>query len=405
MERTKPVYLDNAATTQPYQQVIDCMADAMANCWGNPSSPHAVGNAASALLADSRATIADAIGAEPEEIVFTSGSTESNNLAIRGACLAAGRGSGQIITSALEHASVTKAVRGMRRDEGWACSYVDAVDGKLDLDQLRGLLADPTTLITMMRVQNEAGWIFPIDEVAALRDELAPEALLHCDATQAFGKIDVKPRELGCELLTAGAHKIGGPRGIGFLYVKQGTKLFTTAFGGNQEQGLRSGTEAVPLAAGMAEAVRISMANLERNQRHVSKLRQAAIEQLRDRIEGVVINGETGVSPYILSIRVPGLPNARSVSFLSEHGVCVSRASACTENHTTVAPGTWRKKHPLSLENAGLTKHETTETLRVSFNPANTLEDVGIFVETLAQCAEKHRTVRLVSDNRDRAIA
>ena len=242
------------------------MNEVLAESWGNPSSPHAVGRKAKAVLEESRAVIADALGVDADEVYFTSGSTESNNLAIRGACLAHREHPGQIITSSLEHSSVTRTVRGMRRDSKWPCAYVEAPDGVLDLGQLRELLqAGPTALITMMRVQNEVGWIFPIPEVAALRDELAPEALLHCDATQSFGKLPTCPREWGVQLLTAGAHKIGGPRGIGILYVQRGVKMFTTAFGGNQERGLRSGTESVFLAAGMAEAVRLAVRDGEAN--------------------------------------------------------------------------------------------------------------------------------------------
>ena len=385
-------YLDNAATTQPLPEVVARMNEVLAESWGNPSSPHAVGRRAKAVLEESRAVIADALGVDADEVYFTSGSTESNNLAIRGACLAHREHSGQIITSSLEHSSVTRTVRGMRRDSKWPCAYVEAPDGVLDLGQLRELLqAGPTALITMMRVQNEVGWIFPIPEVAALRDELAPEALLHCDATQSFGKLPTCPREWGVQLLTAGAHKIGGPRGIGILYVQRGVKMFTTAFGGNQERGLRSGTEPVFLAAGMAEAVRLAVRDGEANAKHAADLRERAIAGLCHEIGDVVIHAPAGGSPYILSFSIPGVSNAQSVRYLSDRSVFVSRASACEENHTTVAPGTWRGKHPLSLQAAGISLREGKETLRVSFFHQNTPEDVDRFVTVLAQCAREMR--------------
>ena len=215
----KPLtYLDNAATTPPYPEVLARMHEVMMDGWGNPSSPHVVGRRAKEMLEDSRAIIADVLGVDAEEIYFTSGSTESNNLAIRGACLAQRENPGKIITSTLEHSSVTRTVRGMRRDFDWDCRYVDAPDGCFDMEQLAEQLQDgPTSLISVMRVQNETGWIFPIPEIAQLRDELAPGVPLHCDATQAFCKMPVDPREWGVQLLTAGAHKIGGPRGIGIL--------------------------------------------------------------------------------------------------------------------------------------------------------------------------------------------
>lgn len=220
----KPLtYLDNAATTPPYPEVLARMHEVMMDGWGNPSSPHVVGRRAKEMLEDSRAIIADVLGVDAEEIYFTSGSTESNNLAIRGACLAQRENPGKIITSTLEHSSVTRTVRGMRRDFDWDCRYVDAPDGCFDMEQLAEQLQDgPTSLISVMRVQNETGWIFPISEIAQLRDELAPGVPLHCDATQAFCKMPVDPREWGVQLLTAGAHKIGGPRGIGILYVRRG---------------------------------------------------------------------------------------------------------------------------------------------------------------------------------------
>lgn len=393
MEQTI-AYLDNAATTQPLPEVVARMNEVLAQSWGNPSSPHVVGRRAKAVLEESRATIAGALGVDADEVYFTSGSTESNNLAVRGACLARRGNPGQVITSTLEHASVTRSVRGMRRDADWPCEYVDAQNGVLDLGQLRTYLQQgPTTLITMMRVQNEAGWIFPIPEVAALRDELAPDALLHCDATQSFGKLPTCPREWGVQLLTAGAHKIGGPRGIGILYVQRGVKMFTTAFGGNQEHGLRSGTEPVFLAAGMAEAVRIAMRDMDANLQHAVELRKRMVAGLLREIPDVVIHAPEGGSPYILSFGVPGVPNARSVRYLSDRGVCVSRASACEENHTTVAPGTWREKHPLSLQAAGISLREGKETLRVSFFHQNTAADVDRCVRVLSECVREVRGV------------
>ena len=385
-------YLDNAATTKTLPEVVERMNEVMATAWGNPSSPHVAGRRAADVLEESRAIIADALGAHPDEIYFTSGSTESNNLAVRGACLARRDEPGQIITSSLEHASVTRSVRGMRRDDAWPCSYVEAPDGKLDLDQLRDhLRAAPTTLITMMRVQNEAGWIFPIPEVAGIRDELAPDALLHTDATQAFGKLPVDVNDLGCQLLTAGAHKIGGPRGIGILYVQRGINMFTTAFGGNQERGLRSGTEPVFLAAGMATAVQLAEEHLEENYRHAEALRRRLVAKLHEALPDAIVHAPEGGSPYIASVSIPGVPNARSVHYLSDRGVCVSRASACEENHTTVPAGTWREKHPLSLQAAGIPLREGKQTLRVSFFHQNTAADVDRFVSVLAECARELR--------------
>ena len=219
-------YLDNAATTPTRSEVIERMNEVMRDAWGNPSSVHAVGMRAKEVLEESRAVIAGALGVEPCEVYFTSGATESNNLAVRGVCSARRDNPAKIITSTLEHASVTRSVRGMRREMNWPVTYIDAIDGKLDLGQLRdALMEGPTALITIMNVQNEVGYIFPSAEIGRMRDELAPDALYHVDATQAFGKLSPKPREWHAELASVASHKIGGPRGIGALYVRDGVKM------------------------------------------------------------------------------------------------------------------------------------------------------------------------------------
>ena len=266
-------YLDNAATTPTRSEVIERMNEVIRDAWGNPSSAHAVGMRAKEVLEESRATIAGALGVEPGEVYFTSGATESNNLAVRGVCSARRDNPAKIITSTLEHASVTRSVRGMRREMNWPVTYIDAIDGKLDLGQLRDALTEsPTSLITIMNVQNEVGYIFPSAEIGRMRDELAPDALYHVDATQAFGKLSPKPREWHAELASVASHKIGGPRGIGALYVRDGVKMHTNAFGGGQEHGLRSGTEPVFLAAGFARAVELAQAEHEETLAHVRAL-------------------------------------------------------------------------------------------------------------------------------------
>lgn len=261
-------YLDNAATTPVIDEAIEAMNDVLRHTWGNPSSPHGAGYAAKEVLEQSRATIAECLGVDADEIFFTSGATEANNLAVRGACMARKDESRRIVTSSLEHASVTRSVRGMRR-EGWDVEHIEDVAGDFDMEQLRGALLKPTTLISAMRVQNELDWLLPVPEIVAARDECAPSALVHCDATQSFGKLPTPPREWGVDLLTIAGHKIGGPRGIGALYVKRGTQMFTNAFGGGQERGLRSGTEPVFLAAGFAVAAK----RLARIARRISLMR------------------------------------------------------------------------------------------------------------------------------------
>ena len=381
------VYLDNAATTPTRPEAIERMDEVMHTAWGNPSSVHAAGCRAKEVLEESRAVVAGALGVAPDEVFFTSGATESNNLAVRGVCSARRETPGQIVTSTLEHASVTRSVRGMRREGGWKVSYIDAVGGALDLDQLRRALDGvPTTLITIMNVQNEVGYVFPSEKIGCIRDELSPDALFHVDATQAFCKLSAKPREWHADLVSVASHKIGGPRGIGALYVRNGVKMHTNAFGGGQERGLRSGTEPVFLAAGFARAVELATSEREQTFAHVRALNEQLRAQLASALPGAIVNSPEDASPFIVSVSVPGLRNAKSVAYLSDRGVYVSRASACESNHEHVAAGTWRKKHPLSLQAAGIPLSQGNTTLRVSFSGATTPDDVERFVRVLADC-------------------
>jgi cysteine desulfurase len=382
MPLMKEVYLDNAATTQLYPEVIEVIHEELCYNYGNPSSTHRKGQKAKRTLEQSREVIARALGAEPSEIVFTSGGTESNNLAIYGACLARQNKNRSIITSALEHPSVTKTIRGLKR-MGWSVDYVDVLNSEFDLEALARALSLDTTLITVMSVQNELGYLFPLERIAQLRDETAPQALLHTDAVQAFGKIDMCPSIWGIDLASFSSHKIGGPKGIGALYVKRDTSLFTTAFGGGQERGLRSGTEAVPLIAGFAKAVELTIGARESNHAHVALLKAHLEHGLRARFGAVKLNSRCDGSPYIVNFTLPGISNRKALKKLSDHGVYVSAASACASNHSTVPPGTWREKHPLVLQLSGVPAKLTTSTFRVSFGWKNTIEDVDCLIELL----------------------
>ena len=203
---------------------------------------------------------------------------------------------------------------------------------------------------------------------------------------QAFGKLSPKPREWHAELASVASHKIGGPRGIGALYVRDGVKMHANAFGGGQERGLRSGTEPVFLAAGFARAVELAQAEHEETLAHVRALSAQIRAELARLVPDAIVNSSEDASPFIVSVSVPGLRNAKSVAYLSDRGVYVSRASACESNHEHVAAGTWRKKHPLSLQAAGIPLSQGNTTLRVSFSGATTPDDVDRFVATLAEC-------------------
>ncbi|MDR1015098.1 MAG: cysteine desulfurase [Coriobacteriales bacterium] len=377
-------YLDNASTTRPYPEVIDVVHTVLRDHFGNPSSLHRKGVEAKRILELSRTTIARALEVEPEEVFFTSGGTESNNLAIAGASLARRDRQNRIITTELEHPSVTKPVRNLRR-EGWDVGYLHAAGGALDLEQLTELLDPATALVSVMGVQNELGYRFPLEQVSRIRTERAPQALLHTDAVQLFCKLPLLPHRVGIDLASLSAHKIGGPKGIGALYVRRGTRLFTTAFGGGQEKGLRSGTEALPLIAGFGKAVEIASREREKTACLALELKAYLIGRLRAGFEQVIVNSREDGSPYIVNFALPGVDSSKALLLLSDKGVFLSTASACESNHATVPPGTWRKKHPLALQLAGIPKHIGKSVFRVSFFAGNTRADIDRLIDALQQ--------------------
>jgi cysteine desulfurase len=407
------VYLDNAATTQPYAQVVSVISETLRDCWGNASSRHGLGQQAKELLERSRVMVADALSVLPEEIFFTSGGTESNNLALHGAAWAAAAGAcvatdvvvssqkppgdsqaagnqapGQIITTSLEHASVTKSIRNLKR-LGWQADYIDVQEGVFDWDAFERALNSNTTLISVMSVQNELGYRLPLSELASLARKIAPKTLIHTDAVQAFGKLPFLPGRIPVDLASVSAHKIGGPKGVGALYVRAGTPMFTTAHGGGQERWLRSGTEALSLIAGFAEAVRITFANCVETQKKMMRLRRQLVRGLRENFKGVIINSREDGSPFIINFTLPGLNNHELLDYLSQQRIFVSTASACENNEFTVPAGTWRKKNPLPLEAAGIPLKLTRNTLRVSLSSVNTKGDIQALLSALTAYAKQ----------------
>jgi len=380
------IYFDNAASMQPYDEVINVLHETFKTHFGNPSSSHRQGRQAKEILERSRQVLAEALGASPEEIYFTSGGTESNNLAITGACMVPGAKAGNIVSSTLEHPSVTKTVRSLKR-QGYAVEYVEVKNGILDTDKLAAALSPSTTLITCMSVQNELGYIFPLSHIAGLRDKLAPKALFHTDAVQSFGKIKFTPRETGIDLASISAHKIGGPKGVGALYARKGTRLFSTALGGGQERGLRSGTEAVHQIAAFAKAVEITIENRESGEKAVRSLYNHLEGRLTSTFHNVNVNSRPDGSPYIMSFTLPGTDNKKIMGKLSDIGISIATASACESNHTTVPKGTWRKKHPLMLQLAGISEQAAKSTYRVSFSASNGIDDIDVFIEALKHLA------------------
>ncbi|MDQ0157299.1 cysteine desulfurase family protein [Robertmurraya andreesenii] len=369
------IYLDNSSTTKPYPEVTSKVLEMLTNTYGNPSSLHRLGRESKIEMEKARKIIADSLGAVSEEIFFTSGGTESNNLAITGACLANESKGKRIVTTVAEHAAVTKTIRNLKR-QGWQVEYVPAPNGVLDLNELENAIDGNTVLVSVMMVNNETGAIFPIQEIHEMIKRKSSPALLHCDAVQGYGKLPFTASSIGADLISISAHKIHGVKGAGALYVKKGTKLFTTMFGGGQERGLRSGTESTPLIAAFGEAVRVTFARLQEDIFHMAKLRDYCIERISKSIPTAVINSSKEGAPHIVNFSLPGTRNKEVVQFLDSKGIYISSGASCKSNHS---------RGPAMLESLGLSRALADSALRVSFSAMNTKNDINILVQALEE--------------------
>lgn len=362
-------YLDNSATTKVCEKAKKNIIDALENCWGNPSSLHEKGIEADALLLKARETLAKTLSCEKDEIFFTSGGTEGNNLAVFGAAYANKRKGNRVITSAVEHPSVQKAFDRLE-NEGFEVIRVGTDEfGTLDFSALEDAVNEKTVLVSIMAVNNEVGTIQPIDKIAALIKRKNSPALFHIDAVQAFGKLPLNVKKLGADLMTVSSHKIHGPKGVGALFIKKGTKLTPVAVGGGQERDIRPGTEPMPAIAGFMGAVEelTVKASLEK----ITTLRDGFTEELRKR-DGIVINSPDDALPYIVNISLPGYRSETLLNFLSDSGFYVSSGSACAKGH---------KSHVLTAMK--LPDRLIDSSLRISLSRFTTEEELNAFVEAL----------------------
>ena len=351
-------YLDNSATTPLCETAKQWMRRAVEQDWGNPSSLHEVGLNAETLLSDCRAALAKALRCKEKELLFTSGGTEANNLALFGAAYAQQKNGSRILVSAVEHPSVLKAAQQLAA-EGFDVRVIP-VDrfGVVSLKDVEALLDDKTILVSVMAVNNELGSIEPVQEIAALLKQKRSRALFHIDAVQAFGKLPLSPQKLGCDLLTVSAHKIHGPKGAGALWIKPGVTIRPRTFGGEQQNGLRPGTEPTVAIAGFAGAA--TKVAPEQHLARVTALRDGFVAALR-KLPDVVVNSADDALPYIVNLALPHHPAEVVLNFLSDRGVCVSSGSACAKGH----------RSPV-LTAAGLDPAIVSSSLRVSLSTETT---------------------------------
>lgn len=362
-------YLDNSATTQVCQEAADAAYRMMRENYGNPSSLHKVGIQAETAVEEARGIIADALNVQPKTIYFTSGGTEANNTALFGAAQALRRRGDRVIVSAIEHSSVYESAKRLG-ELGYDVQFAPVTDrGVIDIDALKALLTDKTILVSIMTVNNETGAVQPIERIAKLVHKSCPEALFHSDAVQAFGKMPVKPKKWGIDLMSVSAHKIHGAKGCGALYIRDGARILPLLYGGEQQKKLRPGTEISPLIAAFATAV--GFLNLSQNADHIRELNRCALEKLQA-LEGVTINSPADALPYIINISVNGIRSETMLHHLEENGVYVSSSSACAKG-----------KRSYVLEAMGLPDDRIDSSLRISFSRYNTTEDIDALIEGL----------------------
>ena len=367
------VYFDNSATTKVYPEVKDIMFKVMDEDYGNPSSLHMKGVQAEHYIKDSADIIAKTLKCTPDEIIFTSGGTESNNLAIIGTALAKKRKGKHLVTSSIEHASVLSVMAFLEK-EGFEVTYISPdSSGKVSAEAFADAVRDDTILVSCMHINNEIGAVQPIAEITKAVKKKNPNVYVHTDCIQSFGKIEVNLKKLGVDMLSVSGHKLHGPKGSGFLYVKKGTLIRPIIYGGGQQKNMRSGTENVPAIAGLGVAVKLTMTDMAEKMERVMSLRDKLIEGLIALPE-VYSNSET--APHIASISFTGVRAEVMLHALEDKGIYVSSGSACSSN---------KRRESAVLTAIGLDRDRLESTLRFSFNETNTEEEVDYAVKTIAE--------------------
>ena len=382
----KEVYLDNSATTRVFDSVRDVMVQAMMADYGNTSSRHMKGVEAENYIKSAREEIAKSLKVKDKEIIFTSGGTESNNMALIGVAMANKRAGNHLITTGIEHASIYNTMIFLE-EQGFRVTYLPTDEnGHVSLDALREAICEETILISVMYVNNEMGAVEPIEEIAKIIKEKKSKAYFHVDAIQAYGKYVIRPKKMGIDLMSVSAHKIHGPKGVGFLYVDEKVKIKPIIFGGGQQKNMRSGTENVPGCAGMGMAVKEMYTNHEAKVEQIYALKDRMVKGLQE-IEGVTVHGLTGrdSAPQIVSAGFEGVRAEVLLHALEDRGVYVSSGSACSSNHPGIS-GT--------LKGIGVKDSLLDSTLRFSFGLFNTEDDVDYCLEQLRELLPMLRRYR-----------
>lgn len=370
-------YLDNSATTRCSARAKDLMVRILTEDYGNPSSLHNKGKEAEDYIRTAREQIARTLKIDGRELVFTSGGTESNNMALIGGALANRRNGRHIITTGVEHASVLAPLEYLK-ELGYEITYLSVDEnGQISLDELREAVREDTVLVSIMMVNNEIGALEPVEAAAKLIKEKNPGTLFHVDAIQAYGKFRIYPKKWGIDLMSVSGHKIHAPKGTGFLYIADKVKVKPVIYGGGQQKGLRSGTENVPGVAALGAAAEEAYEDFESKTERLYALRERLIRGVTE-IEGVTVNGRTDrdCAPHIVNISIRDVRSEVMLHSLEEYGIYVSAGSACSSNKP--APSR-------TLQEIGLSKSAVASAIRISFCAETTEEEVDYAVEKMKE--------------------
>lgn len=373
------VYLDNAATTKPCAEAVAAVLDAVTENFGNPSSLHKAGLNAQLAVDRARKITADSIGADSGEIYFTSGATESNNLALRGAVGAYGKRKHKIIISAVEHASVDATASVLEKQGFEVVRISPRDDGQFYAEDFVNACDENTCIISIMLVNNETGHILPVGEVFKAVKRRFPEIITHCDCVQGYMKIPVRVNSLCADMVSLSGHKVHAVKGVGVLYIKKGVRMIPIITGGHQEKGIRSGTESVPLISAFGSAVEKYAPTVKERFEKVSALKSHLLERLSE-IDGVTVNSPENASPYVVNISAGGKRSEIMLHFLEQKEIYVSSGSACSKGQKSGV-----------LEQFGINGKNADSAVRISMTSETTTEEIDTFADALREGIEKIR--------------
>ncbi len=379
-------YLDNSATTRCSERAKDLMVQILMQDFGNPSSLHGMGVTAEEYIKEAKSNIAKTLKAEEKEILFTSGGTESNNMALIGTALANRRAGNHIITTEIEHASIAAPLEFLK-EQGFQITKLSVdKNGHISLEELRDAVGEDTILVSIMMVNNEIGAVEPVAEAAKIIKEKNPNTIFHVDAIQAYGKYRIYPKKLGIDLLSVSGHKIHAPKGTGFLYIRDKVKIKPIIYGGGQQKGMRSGTENVPGVAALGEAATEIYENFDEKIERMYALKEHFVEEVT-KMEGVTVNGCTGrdSAPQIVSVSVDGVRSEVMLHTLEEKQIYVSAGSACSSNKPSVSS---------TLKSIGLPKELLDSTIRFSFCVNTTMEEIDYAIAAMQEAVPRLRRYR-----------